>query len=86
MELNTPSDALCPLCEAERVELKENKAGRPYFHCTTHKVPVNLNAGETSEEFAQGYVEQLEEAELDHDADEGDGPTIEDLFNQGDDA
>lgn len=41
MELEMPTQAVCPLCGDETVELKENKRGNPFFSCETFRCAVN---------------------------------------------
>jgi hypothetical protein len=58
--LEMPTDVVCPLCRANHVELRENKAGNPYFNCAELNATVNLRPEtETSKEF----LHELREAE-----------------------
>lgn len=91
MDLSEPRDAVCPLCRGlpgcddHRVEIQENKAGSPYFHCERHKVPVNMNGGEASEQALVDSIETLAEAEEQiDDQPTDDGPSLGDLLGNND--
>jgi hypothetical protein len=100
MELEMPTEAVCPLCRDETVTLNENKSGRPYFTCRTFDSTVNLRPG--GKEQANTILNELQEAELADSApeeeptevdqpedDDDDGPTtatLKDMLNGDDDA
>ena len=65
MRLEMPTDATCPLCGEESVQLEENKRGNPYFQCSNLNTVVNLRP-ETEEQW--GMVSEL--AQIDDEASE----------------
>lgn len=61
MDLEMPTESVCPLCRRETTVLQENKAGRPYFQCHTFDSVVNLRPG--SNEDASEILNELAAAD-----------------------
>jgi hypothetical protein len=94
MELEMPADTICPLCRQERVELRENKSGNPYFQCEPFNTVVNMRP---EKDEAITMLNELQEADLervsgelaepegesdDSDTDEPETRTLGDLLNE----
>lgn len=90
MELEEPTEAVCPLCEDEIVEVKLNSSDKqaPYFTCRTHQTTVpGMYGGKRSEEFVHEYI-QLAQARDDGSDDAGeieDSQTLAEILGGDDD-
>lgn len=87
MELEEPTEAVCPLCEDEIVDIKLNSSDReaPYFTCRTHQTTVpGMYGGDQSEEFVREYIElaQTREEEPEQNDDESETKTLADILGE----
>lgn len=92
MEIEMPTDVVCPLCRTSRVELRENKAGNPYFNCEVFNATVNLRPetdesqtllGELREGEPEEFMPELDtlgQADDGEQTEETDGTSLEELL------
>lgn len=84
MELEEPTEAVCPLCEDEIVTVKLNNSEKeaPYFTCRTHQTTVpGMYGGKRSEEFVHEYIELAQQRDVGNDSDDGeDSQTLADIL------
>lgn len=63
MQLEMPTEVMCPLCRLEKTQLQENKSGNPYFQCMTFNSIVNLRPGENNDRAESVLAECMDDAD-----------------------
>lgn len=79
MELEEPTEAVCPLCEDEIVEIKLNNSEKeaPYFTCRTHQTTVpGMYGGPRSEDFVREHIDLAQKRDDGDDGEEEDSRTL----------